>query len=46
MIAEPGKNGEAQVEGYDIVELKDGKVSLIREGSISFKEIEETFYRR
>ena len=29
-----------------IVELSDNKVILIREGSIPFKEIEETFYRR
>ena len=29
-----------------IVELKDNQVILIREGSIPFKEIEETFYRR
>lgn len=29
-----------------IVELKDDKLILIREGSIPFKDIEETFYRR
>ena len=29
-----------------IVELKDDKLILVREGSISFKEIEESFYRR
>ena len=29
-----------------IVELIDGKLTLIREGAIPFEEIEETFYRR
>lgn len=29
-----------------IVELKNGELTLIREGAISFKEIEESFYRR
>lgn len=28
-----------------IVELKDGKLALIREGALSFDEIEESFYR-
>ena len=28
-----------------IVELKDGKLTLIREGALSFNEIEENFYR-
>ena len=29
-----------------IVELKEGRLSLIREGAITFEEIEKTFYRR
>ena len=29
-----------------IVELCDGKLTLIREGAIPFEEIETTFYRR